>query len=258
MMKRKYFFFDIDGTLTTHKVLSDIILPSTLQTLKQLQENGHFVAVVSGRPMLHLQPLLSVLPVEYIIYDCGYSILKNKEIYEQKGIDKEVCLKFHNSCIQHKIPYAYFSNENKYFQTSSIQLKDRIELNGHWGKGYKIQDVNIENITITRFLVDEKWYTYNEEKDHTLILNSLDGGLVNVEGNAKWEGVDFLVQQLHAPKEDVVCFGDGYNDIEMIKQAPIGIAMGNAMNEVKQVADFITNNSDEDGVYVACKKFGWI
>lgn len=53
-------------------------------------------------------------------------------------------------------------------------------------------------------------------------------------------------------------FGDGLNDISMIDQAPLGIAMGNAIDEVKAVANFITKRNDDDGIEYACRHFGWI
>ena len=55
-----------------------------------------------------------------------------------------------------------------------------------------------------------------------------------------------------------MAFGDGHNDISMMRQAPISIAMGNAIDEVKEVATYITKSNQEDGIEYACKHFGWI
>ena len=58
--------------------------------------------------------------------------------------------------------------------------------------------------------------------------------------------------------KDVIVFGDGINDVKMFEKAPFSIAMGNAVDEVKALASYITSDSDDDGVYLACKYFNWI
>lgn len=57
---------------------------------------------------------------------------------------------------------------------------------------------------------------------------------------------------------EIMAFGDHYNDIEMLKGVGIGVAMGNAKNEVKQVADFVTNTNEKNGIYEALKQYGLI
>ena len=54
--------------------------------------------------------------------------------------------------------------------------------------------------------------------------------------------------------KDVVAFGDGSNDVEMLKEVGMGVAMGNAVEELKVVADMVTDSIGEDGVWKACKK----
>ena len=58
--------------------------------------------------------------------------------------------------------------------------------------------------------------------------------------------------------EETMAFGDGGNDISIIKKAGVGVAMGNAGDELKQVADYITTHVDEDGVKNALIKYGVI
>ena len=67
-----------------------------------------------------------------------------------------------------------------------------------------------------------------------------------------------MIKQLKGKHEDVVVFGDGRNDIKMFQVAAFSIAMGNAIDEVKNVADYVTKDSDQDGIYEAMKHFGWI
>ena len=67
-----------------------------------------------------------------------------------------------------------------------------------------------------------------------------------------------MMDLLNAPIEDVVVFGDGYNDVSMFLPQWTSIAMGNAREVLKQRADYVTTNCDDDGIQEACEHFGWI
>ena len=55
-------------------------------------------------------------------------------------------------------------------------------------------------------------------------------------------------------REELMAFGDGFNDLSMLEYSGIGIAMGNAVDEVKAIADFITISNDEDGIAIALEQ----
>ena len=63
---------------------------------------------------------------------------------------------------------------------------------------------------------------------------------------------------LKAPLEDVVVFGDGMNDISMFTEPFFRIAMGNGREELKKIADYVTDRNDAGGIFHACLKFGWL
>ena len=67
-----------------------------------------------------------------------------------------------------------------------------------------------------------------------------------------------MMNYLNAPLEDVVVFGDDMNDLVMFDERWTSIAMGNACDELKQKATYVTKNNIEDGIYDACVQFGWI
>lgn len=72
---------------------------------------------------------------------------------------------------------------------------------------------------------------------------------------SKTNAIKHLAKQLAIPTTSIMCIGDNYNDIDMIKFAGLGIAMGNAPDEVKQQAKKITSTNDEDGVAAAIQKY---
>lgn len=79
-----------------------------------------------------------------------------------------------------------------------------------------------------------------------------------VEPDDKSIGIKKIVDYFNGDYQDVVVFGDEKNDLKMFKDEWISIAMGNAVDELKQKADYVTNDCNKDGIYNACKYFGWI
>lgn len=75
-------------------------------------------------------------------------------------------------------------------------------------------------------------------------------------GNSKSKGIDHVLEYYGIALKDTMAFGDGGNDIPMLGHAGIGVAMGNASDEVKAAADYVTTSVDEDGIMNALKHFG--
>ena len=71
-------------------------------------------------------------------------------------------------------------------------------------------------------------------------------------------GIQEYLDRLGISVRETMAFGDGHNDIEMLRFAGIGVAMGNASDEVKGAADYVTDSVDEDGIALALQHFGLI
>ncbi len=76
------------------------------------------------------------------------------------------------------------------------------------------------------------------------------------KGGSKAEGIKQMIKKLNFDLKDVYAFGDGLNDIEMIQEVGTGVVMGNASDEVKQYADFVTHDVAEEGIPYGLKKLG--
>ena len=73
------------------------------------------------------------------------------------------------------------------------------------------------------------------------------------QGIDKAASLQMLIEQLGIKQEEVISFGDGYNDLSLIEFAGMGVAMANAVDEVKQRANYITLSNDEEGIYECLK-----
>ena len=78
------------------------------------------------------------------------------------------------------------------------------------------------------------------------------------KSGGKVVGIEKMLEHYGLTKEEMIAFGDGENDLEMLAFAGIGVAMGNAEEEVKAAADHVTEDIDDEGILKACKHFGLI
>ena len=76
--------------------------------------------------------------------------------------------------------------------------------------------------------------------------------------DAKQEGILRMLSYAGGNPEDVVVFGDDYNDLNMFDERFFKIAMGNGCDELKAKADYVADENVKDGIYKACIKYGWI
>ena len=88
-------------------------------------------------------------------------------------------------------------------------------------------------------------------------MRYFEDGII-IEPDDKYQGIVEMVKLIEGDLKDIVVFGDGHNDYTMFKQAPISIAMGNAIEELKEIATFVTKDNQHDGITYACRHFGWI
>lgn len=79
---------------------------------------------------------------------------------------------------------------------------------------------------------------------------------VTALGNTKQKGIDEIIRHFDIRSEETAAFGDGGNDISMLRHAGVGIAMGNARGEVKAAADRVTASVDDDGIARALSHLG--
>ena len=79
-----------------------------------------------------------------------------------------------------------------------------------------------------------------------------------IEPVHKERGIFEIMKRYHLNDEQIVVFGDGMNDCSMFRKEWMTVAMGNGKAPLKEKAKYITKNADEDGIYEACRHFGWI
>ncbi|MBU5210902.1 Cof-type HAD-IIB family hydrolase [Heyndrickxia oleronia] len=252
---KKIVFFDIDGTLLDN----DKKLPeSTKEAIWKLKESGVFVAIATGRAPFMFKELREELEIDsFVSFNGQYVVFENKVIYKNP-LDPTELENLINYSASHKHPLV-FLNEKE--MTSNIENHQFIRS-------------SIESLKIKHPSFDPDFYKgreiyqsllFCEEKDEVLYLDkfkkfyflrwhefSMD---VLPKGGSKAEGIKKMIEKIGFKLEDVYAFGDGLNDIEMLEAVGTGIAMGNALDVVKQHANYVTTDVMNNGIANGLKHF---
>ncbi|MDO4378829.1 MAG: Cof-type HAD-IIB family hydrolase [Erysipelotrichia bacterium] len=254
----KVVFFDIDGTLLSHKHFG--VSASTRESLKKLKDNGIKTVIATGRSLSELERL----PVGDIGFD-GYICLngqinldENKKIISCKAIngsdkDKLVHLFEQKNIVIMLIEQQemYINFVDKKVEQAQKAISSEIPPVKEYSGNDFYQAVAFIGSEQEKNLIDLlpscKITCWNE---YAYDIISADSGKV--------AGIkDYLVIN-NISQEETMAFGDGENDIEMLDFVEIGVAMGNADEEVKKVADYVTYSVDENGIEHALIKYGLI
>lgn len=255
----KAIFFDIDGTLlsfTSHQMSA-----STLAALHTLRERGIKLFLATGRHKSMIRPVLDLFPFDGCITlngqfcFCGDTILRSVPLHpDDVAYLAKVTQKGAFPCLFLEEDHTYINlispECNVFPEQLSIPLppvEDPIRAKEH----------NLYQVVA--FLKKENEHLLTEHTHHLIPMRWHPDFIdVIAAGGGKDLGMDALLEHFSLSLEDTMAFGDGENDLPMLRHAAIGIAMGNANEVVKAQADYITTSVDEDGVVQALKHFGLI
>ena len=254
-MDKKYFFFDIDGTLTYGEPGKRIPPESAKYTVRKLQENGHFVAIATGRGYPGAVDTMIELGIHNMVCDGGNGLVIDDRLLFIEPLDKWKCIDLIEECKRKKIPWAFSPNIDRVRWTDSDEFLKAIEYTYHEVKV-------VRGLDPKRFNQIYKVYVAGNE-DELETLKELPHCRYHkycffVEPTQKEKGIFKMMEYLDAPLKDVVVFGDGLNDLSMFRDEWTCIAMADGAKELKEKADYITDAPQEDGIYNACIRFGWI
>lgn len=242
---RKLLLFDLDGTLlTSDKTVS----PETVQAIKNCSDSGIVIGYITARarPFYNESFFIDGLPCDFIAYYNGASMYAGDDLIESNVIPFDIAMKIVNEIsdyypikqvgIYHE-PWSYKNGENWNIETGE---KIKCELSG----------LLCHDVQRIRFVFDCENYTLDDYMtEDTAYFTTSDGTSFIVNKNAKKENALIKAAAYYnIPLSEVIAFGDDITDIEMLKIAGTGVAMGNAIDSVKTIADYVTDTNDKNGI----------
>ena len=241
--------FDVDGTLISYKNQT-YIPPETTQALNRLRENGHLIALATGRSFHMAKHIMSDLNIKYAVLSNGAQVVINGESVYEKRISKGIVSKISKELIKTSLCVFAFDSDYIYVHNASEESRDYIEVTS--GRKDIIKPLADNQNSLFSLNI------YGEPNQISDYLNSIKliefkekQCEVNAKGVSKGNGIKHLAKLLAVPHKDIIAVGDGINDIEMIKSAGIGIAVGNACDALKAVADIVSEDIEDGGILKA-------
>ncbi|MDD7143454.1 Cof-type HAD-IIB family hydrolase [Bariatricus sp. HCP28S3_C2] len=267
-MNYQILVLDLDGTLTNSEKK---ITPPTLEALIRIQENGKKVVLASGRPTYGVEPLARELHLErygsYILSFNGARITdcRSGQIIYNKALPADSIQPIYEIASHYPVDIlAYGSdklisglNLNKY-----TELESRINhMPIHQTSTFPEE---ISSFSNNKFLLTGEPEDIEKARKE---MNAYFRGYLNIycsdpffleimpQNIDKAYSLQHLLNSIGLTADEMICCGDGYNDITMIEYAGLGVAMQNAHPPVLEKADFITRSNDEDGVLYVIEQF---
>lgn len=281
-MNKKVIFLDIDGTLVT----DDGDVPdSAKEACIKARENGHVIYLCTGRSKPEIYDFIYDIGFDGTIgAGGGFVEIGNKMLYHKK-IKKELIVKMVDFFNENNIDFYLESNGGLYasknfrphvekciygdVDNDEEARKKRETKPNPFIEGLIYNETNlyIEDVNKVCFLetegIDFQKIKKEFEEEFEIIKCTVpafgeNSGEVMVKGIHKAIAIESLLNHLNIDKKDTIAIGDGLNDIEMFEYCNLGIAMGNSKDKLKEIADYITDDVHEDGLYKAFEKIGLI
>ncbi|MEW9670813.1 Cof-type HAD-IIB family hydrolase [Ammoniphilus sp. 3BR4] len=258
----KLLTIDVDDTL-----LNDDwkVTEATKNALAQAMDQGVTVTLATGRMYASAKQIAAQTNLNVPLITYQGSLIKNlvdeKVLYE-RSVPPAIAQFLFEYADKHKLHLQGYYND----KLVSLEDNEKIKKYSHMAKvPYSIESVEqllSKPLTKLLFYEEPEVLVYHEEQ-----LKGLIGQEVHItrskpyflevlhKEGTKGDAVRFLAQHFGCDLSEVIAIGDSWNDHEMLEVAGLGVAMGNAVDSLKQIADFVTKTNNEDGVKHVIDKF---
>lgn len=257
-MKPKLLCSDLDGTLlSTKSDVSDF----TVSEIKRIKDEMRIILVSARMPsgMQYLQKRLGVAEQPIVCYNGALILNQNKELHSTT-IPIAVVTEIYKYCIPSSTDLGLYHKDEWYVPKNSERVEKEIKYT-RTAAIFRPTQATITDWENREFGAHKIMLMGTKESADELmpILSKQLGTIINIyrsndtliEVAPKSVSKLTAIKQLLSPGEslkDVLAFGDNYNDIEMLASCGIGVAVSNAREEVKKIADYITLSNKENGV----------
>ena len=250
-MREKYIFFiDIDGTLVNYGETE--IKQEIIDEINRLKKLGHIFVIVTGRA---LQNTLAVKGIDCFQYvgalfgNCIYRLPENKQICIPESLEKNALQALLSDIKNLDVPFSYKdSKDEKTYFTDCEKFKRKKNIKFITQQEY-LNDLNSNKIIQLLVLTHIPAEISKKHTSFNYFLMPKNYTDITAKEVAKDKCVKFFKEKY--PKMTTVAIGDSLNDLEMLEEAEISIAMGNSDSEIKEKTTYVTKDLTDDGLIYA-------
>jgi len=276
---KKIIFIDVDGTLVDYE---NHLPESAILAIQKARANGHRVYISTGRSKAEIYQNLWDIGLDGMIGGNGSYVEDQGQVIMHQLISLDQCKKIVDWLHEKRLEFYLESNNglfaSEHFETICEEtIQEYCRRKGQPGvEKLKVRDVFPEMIfggELYRSDLNKVSYKLNSYQDFVDtkekfpdLQNGTWGGAgetalfgdIGVKDITKVSAIECLLEHLEAKREDTIAFGDAKIDIPMLQYCQIGVAMGSGGEEIKAMADYVTDDVDKDGLYNAFVHFGLI
>lgn len=255
MNGKKAFFFDIDGTLA----IRGVIPKSTIDSLNQLKEKGYYIFICTGRPYHYAYDHYHQYADGFITSNGRYIVYNNEVLMDRPLLSSQIQY-FMKVMRKYHCGFGFIDQDNGFLEVYDESMADDM-MNSYY-PGYFKTDFCDEDVTGYMFDI-----YFSHHKDFELVQEVLNKEVIlnehfphpsadaTIAGVDKGDGIDCVLNHFGIDINNAFAFGDGLNDVCMFNHVAHGIAMGNGIEQLKDIAEYVTTAIDEDGIYNALVQY---
>ena len=257
----KAIFFYVDETLLSQK--QGKVPISTQRALRRVRKKGIKIFIATGRHMIELSklPVMEIPFNGYLTLNGNLILDENKKAYAGTPISADEVEILSGIFRAKKIPFVMISADKRFINyVDDVVVETQASTHGTIPDIGNVSDYDGEKIyQCIAFVQDRERKVLDEILDECSITSWNPTGIdIVARGSGKAAGIAQFIEEQGLDRSEIMAFGDGENDIEMLKFAGVGVAMGNASDEVKAAADYVTESVDDNGIENALKHLGLI
>lgn len=259
----KWIFFDIDGTLWDDKMQ---IPESTKEAIRRLKENGHKTFLCSGRARGNIRSKeLLGLGFDGVIAACGNHVEMDGKVLYEKILEPKLVERVIGVLEECHMPVVLEGPVHHWISEKGFEEDPYVVyLFQEMGETALLLNGYDEEIRVNKLSADilpqSDYARVKRELGGDFELLEHEGNVVEFvpKGSSKATGIEWLCRHLGIALEDTFAVGDSVNDLDMLTYAGHSIAMGNATEPAKKVAEYVTTDIHKDGILNAMKHYGLI
>ncbi len=254
-MNKKYFFFDIDGTLTDRT--TGKIVPSAQEAIYKLKEAGHFVAIATGRAMYKAVGFQQEHGFDHMVCNGGNGIIIDNEVKENQPLPYEKIRPIYDEALSLGYGVLAAIDDSKKVYANSFDFIKQV------GERKEPTTYIIDKDFEPKDVIYKIYISIPKEEENKLTLLDTVGHMrfepeyLMYQPDDKKGGILRALEYVGGNPDDVVVFGDDTNDFAMFDERFYCVAMGNGNEELKKKADYVAPKNTDDGIYKTCEEHGW-